>query len=76
MVPAIFLGLALAFLKIKDLNAFLLGENYARSLGCSNYKQPDFYLSEHQFTCRNNNRILWTYRFHWHCSATHMPGGF
>lgn len=33
MVPAIFLGIALAFLKIKDLNAFLLGENYARSLG-------------------------------------------
>ncbi|HKI89957.1 MAG TPA: iron ABC transporter permease [Draconibacterium sp.] len=33
MAPAIFLGIALAFLKIKDLNAFLLGENYARSLG-------------------------------------------
>jgi len=33
MTPAILLGLLLAFLKIKDLNAFLLGENYARSLG-------------------------------------------
>jgi iron complex transport system permease protein len=33
MAPAIFLGILLAFLKIKDLNAFLLGENYARSLG-------------------------------------------
>jgi iron complex transport system permease protein len=33
MAIAIFLGLLLAFLKIKDLNAFLLGENYARSLG-------------------------------------------
>ena len=33
MAPAIFLGVILAFLKIKDLNAFLLGENYARSLG-------------------------------------------
>ena len=33
MAPAILLGLLLAFLKIKDLNAFLLGENYARSLG-------------------------------------------
>lgn len=33
MMPAIFLGIVLAFLKIKDLNAFLLGENYARSLG-------------------------------------------
>lgn len=33
MAPAILLGIGLAFLKIKDLNAFLLGENYARSLG-------------------------------------------
>ena len=33
MAPAILLGLFLAFLKIKDLNVFLLGENYARSLG-------------------------------------------
>jgi iron complex transport system permease protein len=33
MAPAIGAGLVLALLKIKDLNAFLLGENYARSLG-------------------------------------------
>lgn len=33
MAPAIGVGLVLALLKIKDLNAFLLGENYARSLG-------------------------------------------
>ncbi len=33
MAPAVFLGILLAFFKIKDLNAFLLGENYARSLG-------------------------------------------
>jgi len=33
MAPAIAAGTVLAFLKIKDLNAFLLGENYARSLG-------------------------------------------
>ncbi len=33
MAPTILLGIFLAFLKIKDLNAFLLGENYARSLG-------------------------------------------
>jgi iron complex transport system permease protein len=35
LAPAIFAGTALAFLKIKDLNAFLLGEDYARSLGVS-----------------------------------------
>ncbi|HKL31628.1 MAG TPA: iron ABC transporter permease [Tangfeifania sp.] len=35
LTPAIFLGVLLAFWKIKDLNAFLLGENYARSLGVS-----------------------------------------
>ncbi len=33
MAPAIILGILLAFFKMKDLNAFLLGENYARSLG-------------------------------------------
>jgi iron complex transport system permease protein len=33
MVPAIIAGIILAIFKIKDLNAFLLGENYARSLG-------------------------------------------
>jgi iron complex transport system permease protein len=33
LIPAILLGFSLAFLKVKDLNAFLLGENYARSLG-------------------------------------------
>lgn len=33
MTPAILVGILLAFIKIKDLNAFLLGENYARSLG-------------------------------------------
>ena len=33
MAPAILLGVLLAFFKIKDLNAFLLGEDYARSLG-------------------------------------------
>ncbi|MDR2910617.1 MAG: iron ABC transporter permease [Bacteroidales bacterium] len=33
MATAVFLGILLAFFKIKDLNAFLLGENYARSLG-------------------------------------------
>ncbi len=33
MSPAILLGILLALFKIKDLNAFLLGENYARSLG-------------------------------------------
>jgi iron complex transport system permease protein len=33
MAPAILIGLFLALLKIKELNAFLLGENYARSLG-------------------------------------------
>ncbi len=35
LIPAVLAGTALAFLKIKDLNAFLLGENYARSLGVS-----------------------------------------
>jgi iron complex transport system permease protein len=35
LVPAIAAGTFLAFLKIKDLNAFLLGEDYARSLGVS-----------------------------------------
>ncbi|NQU88111.1 MAG: iron ABC transporter permease [Mariniphaga sp.] len=33
LTPAVMLGILLAFLKLKDLNAFLLGENYARSLG-------------------------------------------
>jgi len=31
--PAVWIGILLAFLKMKDLNAFLLGETYARSLG-------------------------------------------
>jgi iron complex transport system permease protein len=35
MVPATVAGILLAFLKVKDLNAFLLGEDYARSLGVS-----------------------------------------
>jgi len=35
LAPAIVAGIVLAFLKIKDLNAFLLGEDYARSLGVS-----------------------------------------
>jgi len=35
LIPAVILGIVLALLKIKDLNAFLLGENYARSLGVS-----------------------------------------
>ena len=35
LIPAVLLGIILAFVKIKDLNAFLLGENYARSLGVS-----------------------------------------
>lgn len=35
LAPAIAAGIFLAFLKIKDLNAFLLGEDYARSLGVS-----------------------------------------
>lgn len=35
LAPAVFIGVILAFLKIKDLNAFLLGEDYARSLGVS-----------------------------------------
>ena len=35
LTPAILAGILLAFLKVKDLNAFLLGENYARSLGVS-----------------------------------------
>jgi iron complex transport system permease protein len=35
ITPALAAGTLLAFLKIKDLNAFLLGENYARSLGVS-----------------------------------------
>ena len=33
LISAIFLGLLLAFLCIKPLNALLLGENYARSMG-------------------------------------------
>ena len=33
VVPAVAVGLLLALLKMKDLNAFLLGETYARSLG-------------------------------------------
>jgi iron complex transport system permease protein len=35
LIPAVSAGILLAFIKIKDLNAFLLGENYARSLGVS-----------------------------------------
>jgi iron complex transport system permease protein len=35
LAPAIGAGILLAFMKIKDLNAFLLGEDYARSLGVS-----------------------------------------
>ena len=35
LAPAIGAGILLAFFKIKDLNAFLLGEEYARSLGVS-----------------------------------------
>lgn len=33
MVPAILAGVLIAFLKVKDLNAYLLGETYARALG-------------------------------------------
>lgn len=33
VVPAVMLGCFIALLKMKDLNAFLLGETYARSLG-------------------------------------------
>ena len=32
LAPAVGTGVLLAFLKVKDLNAFLLGEDYARSL--------------------------------------------
>jgi iron complex transport system permease protein len=35
LAPAIAAGVILALFKIKDLNAFLLGEDYARSLGVS-----------------------------------------
>jgi iron complex transport system permease protein len=35
LAPAIGAGILLALFKIKDLNAFLLGEEYARSLGVS-----------------------------------------
>ncbi|MFW6289453.1 MAG: iron chelate uptake ABC transporter family permease subunit [Mariniphaga sp.] len=35
LTPAIVAGILLALWKIKDLNAFLLGEDYARSLGVS-----------------------------------------
>ena len=35
LIPVVGAGVLLAFLKIKDLNAFLLGEEYARSLGVS-----------------------------------------
>jgi len=35
MVPALAVGLLLAIITIKPLNAFLMGENYARSLGVS-----------------------------------------
>ncbi|SHE98276.1 iron complex transport system permease protein [Mariniphaga anaerophila] len=35
LAPAIVAGTVLAFFKMKDLNAFLLGEDYARSLGVS-----------------------------------------
>lgn len=35
LIPAVIAGIFLTLLKIKDLNAFLLGENYARSLGVS-----------------------------------------
>ncbi len=35
LIPAVCAGILLGFIKIKDLNAFLLGENYARSLGVS-----------------------------------------
>lgn len=35
LTPALFAGIILALMKIKDLNAFLLGEDYARSLGVS-----------------------------------------
>lgn len=33
LIPALVAGILLAFVSIKSLNAFLLGENYARSLG-------------------------------------------
>jgi iron complex transport system permease protein len=33
VAPAILVGVLLAFIKTKDLNAFLLGETYARTLG-------------------------------------------
>jgi iron complex transport system permease protein len=33
VVPAILVGVMIAFLKLKDLNAYLLGETYARALG-------------------------------------------
>jgi iron complex transport system permease protein len=35
LTPALTAGTILAFLRVKDLNAFLLGESYARSLGVS-----------------------------------------
>ena len=38
VVPAILAGLLLALAKMKDLNAFLLGETYARSLGVSVFR--------------------------------------
>src|SRR5690554_3449108 len=35
LLPAVILGVFIAYMKVKDLNAFLLGEDYARSLGVS-----------------------------------------
>lgn len=35
LLPAVILGIIIAYVKVKDLNAFLLGEDYARSLGVS-----------------------------------------
>ncbi len=43
MIPAVILGLFIAFFSVKNLNALLLGENYARSMGM-NIKTTRFFV--------------------------------
>ena len=60
LISAIFVGLLLAFLCIKPLNALLLGENYARSMGLNVKRVRLWILISASILAGRDDCFLWS----------------
>ena len=72
LAPCIFCGLLLAVFSIKRLDALMLGEKYAVTMGMNIKTTQAVSIYQYQYISRQHSGILWPNCIYWNCCASFM----